>query len=105
MMGNSQQAPQVEGLGAVGAVPRSRGLRETWRSIPESFRATIPLLLAIIALGAYTASRSSVFLSQGNFEIVLQQISVLGLISVGMTMLMIAGLIDLSVGALASFIS
>jgi len=83
---------------------RSR-LQTSVQMVPDSILTTVPLLLAIIALGAYTAVESSIFLSRPNLENILQQISVLGLISAGMTLLMVAGLLDLSVGSLASFIS
>jgi len=75
-----------------------------WRP-SETVLRTIPLLLAIIALGIYTSANSPFFLTKQNMYNILQQISVLGLISIGMTLLMIAGLLDLSVGALASFIT
>ncbi|MGH2747989.1 MAG: ABC transporter permease [Actinomycetota bacterium] len=80
-------------------------LRHSIRRLPESVVTTLPLLAAILGLGAYTASKSDVFLSQANLQNLFEQISVLGLVTVGMTLLMVAGLLDLSVGALASFIA
>ena len=75
------------------------------RRIPESVKATGPLLFAIVALGAYASFKSPFFLTEQNLENILQQISILGLITMGMTFLMIAGLLDLSVGALAALVS
>jgi ribose/xylose/arabinose/galactoside ABC-type transport system permease subunit len=75
------------------------------KRIPESVRATGPLLFAIVALGAYASFKSPFFLTQQNLENILQQISILGLIAIGSTFLMIAGLLDLSVGALAALVS
>jgi ribose/xylose/arabinose/galactoside ABC-type transport system permease subunit len=82
-----------------------RALRHSIRRLPESVLTTLPLLAAIVGLGVYTASKSDVFLSQANLQNLFEQISVLGLVTVGMTLLMVAGLLDLSVGALASFIA
>lgn len=75
------------------------------KRIPESVRATGPLLFAIVALGTYASIKSPFFLTEQNLENILQQISILGLIAIGSTFLMIAGLLDLSVGALAALVS
>jgi len=82
-----------------------QGVMGIWSRIPDSLRGTVPVIVAIIALGTYTASQTPLFLTQTNLRNILQQSSVLGLIAVGMTALMIAGLMDLSVGTMASFIS
>jgi ribose/xylose/arabinose/galactoside ABC-type transport system permease subunit len=79
--------------------------RKRERRIPESVKATGPLLFAIVALGVYASLKSPFFLTEQNLENILQQISILGLITMGMTFLMIAGLLDLSVGALAALVS
>lgn len=71
----------------------------------ESLVVLLPVLVAIVGLGAYTATQSSVFLTWSNFVAILTQVSALGIIAVGMTLLMVAGLLDVSVGAAASFIS
>jgi ribose/xylose/arabinose/galactoside ABC-type transport system permease subunit len=74
------------------------------RRLPDSVVVTIPLVIAIVALGAYTASREEVFLTWDNFQAILVQVAALGVLSVGMTLLMVAGQLDLSVGAAATFI-
>ena len=78
--------------------------RRTGLRISESFKTTLPLLAGIVLLGAYAAIKSPVFLTEQNLQNILQQISVLGIIAMGMTFLMIAGLLDLSVGALAALV-
>jgi ribose transport system permease protein len=60
------------------------------------------IILVLIALIIILAIASPVFLSARNIRNVLQQISTLGILSMGMTVLMISGGIDLSVGACIS---
>jgi ribose transport system permease protein len=97
MSATQSTAPSSEGAPVTGQRPRRR--------LPESIATTGPLLVAILGLGAYTATRSDLFLTQRNLENILQQSSVLGLLTVGMTLLMIAGLLDLSVGSATAFVS
>lgn len=59
------------------------------------------LILLIIVLGI----SSPVFLSERNIRNILQQISTLGILSMGMTILMISGGIDLSVGSSISVVA
>jgi len=61
-------------------------------------------VIAIVGLGAYASTHSPFFLTHRNIDNLVQQISVLGVIAVGMTFLMVAGYLDLSVGTLASLI-
>jgi ribose/xylose/arabinose/galactoside ABC-type transport system permease subunit len=65
-----------------------------------SFVIVIALLQVFISGGKYPT-----FLSPVNLLNILQQVSVPGIVAVGMTMVMIAGGIDLSVGMLASLVS
>jgi ribose transport system permease protein len=60
------------------------------------------IILVLVALIIIMAIASPVFLSARNIRNVLQQISTLGILSMGMTILMISGGIDLSVGACIS---
>ena len=68
----------------------------------ENVRTYAPLLAAIIGLGGYASLRSSLFLTGDNLRVLLESVSVLGLITVGMTLLLVAGQLDLSVGASAA---
>jgi ribose/xylose/arabinose/galactoside ABC-type transport system permease subunit len=73
--------------------------------VSDSVKSMIPLLVAIIGLGIYSTTHSHFFLTRQNMENLGEQISILGVLSVGMTFLMVAGYLDLSVGALTSLIS
>lgn len=61
------------------------------------------LVLIIIALGIVTAIVNPKFLSVGNVRGVLGQIATLGLISAGVTVLIISGNFDISIGAIIGF--
>lgn len=65
----------------------------------DNVRTYVPLLLAIVALVIYASSRTDLFLTARNIRVLLDSVSVLGLLTVGMTLLLIAGQLDLSVGA------
>ncbi|QOL80954.1 ABC transporter permease [Pseudooceanicola spongiae] len=62
-------------------------------------------VLALIALIALGASLNSNFLSYGNVTNVLARSSFIGIIAVGMTFVITAGGIDLSVGSMAAFVA
>jgi ribose/xylose/arabinose/galactoside ABC-type transport system permease subunit len=79
--------------------------RSLWSRFPESLRPTIPLVIAIVVLGAVATSRSSDFLTTRNMQNLLEQVAVLGVLSVGATFLMAAGLLDLSVGSGATLVT
>ena len=67
----------------------------------------IAFVVIIVALQLITtgASQFPTFISPVNLLNIMQQIGVSGIIAVGMTMVMISGGIDLSVGMLASLVS
>lgn len=60
------------------------------------------LLLVLFAIAVFTGIVNPRFLSVQNFLNILLQISVLGVVSLGATILLIAGNLDLSVGSLLS---
>ncbi|MBO4223935.1 ABC transporter permease [Bradyrhizobium neotropicale] len=64
-----------------------------------SWRAEIGVGIALAALIIYFSATASNFLTVANFATLLTQTSVVAMIAVGMTMVIIAGEIDLSVGA------
>jgi ribose/xylose/arabinose/galactoside ABC-type transport system permease subunit len=66
-------------------------------------RARLALIGVIVALTIVTATQSSVFFTWTNFEHILIQISIVGILAVGTTMLMVSGGIDLSIGSNLSF--
>jgi ribose/xylose/arabinose/galactoside ABC-type transport system permease subunit len=87
-------------------VPASADFRRSAiRMVPEPVRRSLPLLATIIAVGIFSASQSEKFLTTVNLQNILAQGSVLGLLTVGMTILMMAGLLDLSVGTLTSLVA
>ncbi len=64
--------------------------------------ALVALGLVLLVISVFTATQSDVFLTVGNLRNVLLQSSVLAIVACGMTMLMVSGGIDLSVGSLMS---
>jgi ribose transport system permease protein len=60
----------------------------------------IVLVLVIVAIAAFFASQSDTFLSAGNISNILLQSSAIAIAAVGMTFVISAGWIDLSVGSL-----
>jgi ribose transport system permease protein len=81
-----------------------RGLRERVR-YSENLWTYVPLLAAIVGLSIYASANSDLYLTSDNIEVLLNSVAVLGLITVGMTLIMVAGQLDLSVGALATLAS
>ncbi|HEY8446947.1 MAG TPA: ABC transporter permease [Thermomicrobiales bacterium] len=62
------------------------------------------LLLCIVALFLYLANRSPVFWTERNIGTLLTQISMVAITAIGMTLLIIAREVDLSVGSMQAFI-
>jgi ribose/xylose/arabinose/galactoside ABC-type transport system permease subunit len=81
------------------------GEGRTVRSTLAGHRSEAVLGLVLLAIGAFATTQSDVFLTWGNWKTVLIQASFVGILSCGMTVLMVAGAIDLSVGAGVSFAS
>lgn len=63
------------------------------------------MLIALIVLSIAFALTSDVFFSRGNIINILRQVSIMGILSVGTTMVMITGGIDLSVGSVVGVAS
>jgi len=63
----------------------------------------LPILLYIIIMMVVFSSSISGFLALKNFENISRQITAIGIVSVGMTLVILTGGIDLSVGAMLSF--
>lgn len=62
------------------------------------------LFLIVLLLCIFLSLRSPVFLTQRNISVLLSQISMTAISAVGMTLLLIAGEVDLSVGSAQAFI-
>ena len=59
------------------------------------------LLAALILLCAFFTTRSSNFLTHSNFNVILLQVAIVGLVAVPGAMLVLSGYVDLSVGSVA----
>jgi len=63
----------------------------------------IPLLIFILVLSLFFAFTIEGFMTLKNFEVISRQITTIGIVSIGMTLVLVTGGIDLSVGAMLSF--
>jgi ribose/xylose/arabinose/galactoside ABC-type transport system permease subunit len=74
-------------------------MREKWKRILKTIQGKYIMELVLLALCVVLASIAPRFLTAGNFFNVLRNISMKGIIAFGMTIVIIAGEIDLSVGS------
>jgi ribose transport system permease protein len=88
---------------SVESVAPSRRARRLARSLIKN--RSSGMAVALIVLCAYGAVSSGQFLSAGNALNVAQQISIVGIMAVGMTFVIVAGDIDLSVGSIYALAS
>ena len=73
-------------------------------SVQRAFQVReLPILLYVFLMIAVFSSIINGFFSLQNFEIISRQISTIGIVSIGMTLIILSGGIDLSVGAMLSF--
>jgi len=78
--------------------------RRFWAKITQSdLVINNILMIALLILGSYFAINSKAFFSLSNFEIILTNYAAIGVIAAVMTLLMIAGHVDLSVGSNVAF--
>jgi ribose transport system permease protein len=63
-----------------------------------------PLLIVNVALWIFLAQRSDVFTTQRNIGVLLSSVSMVTITAIGMTLLIIAREVDLSVGSMQAFI-
>ena len=62
------------------------------------------LFLAVVVLWIFLTFRSDVFLTERNVGVLLSQVSMVAITAMGMTLLLIAGEVDLSVGSMQAFV-
>jgi len=74
----------------------------TWSGLRVWLRRSV-LSLVLVGLCLFLATRTPTFLTPDNLLNVLRNVSVPGIIALGMTMVIIAGEIDLSVGSMVAF--
>lgn len=72
--------------------------KTTW--LRRSLTAFGPLVGLALVCALFAALRPETFISRDNFAIILQQTAVIGISALGMTLIIIAGGIDLSVGSI-----
>ena len=60
-------------------------------------------LVGVLRLAASRSKGTNIFLSPGNLRDVLRQVSITGIVAIGMTLVILTGGIDLSVGSLLAF--
>jgi len=75
--------------------------RFNWR--PGVMRSISGPLIGLVALCIFFSLKTEVFFSMGNLLNILDQITVLGILAVGMTLVIVTGGIDLSVGSALAF--
>lgn len=85
----------------------SRGLVPAFQSqdfgaFLRAHRSKLALLSVIALIVVITSSASDVFFTWQNFENILVQVSIVGILACGTTMLMVSGGIDLSIGSAVS---
>jgi ribose transport system permease protein len=95
------------GGGAVPQEPRtaggvSAGLRGRWANVEVRNLGLVAVLAVLVVVGTLT---SDTFLTQANIENILVSSSVIGVVTVGVTLVIIGGGIDLSVGAIVALAS
>lgn len=89
--------------GTPAAPGAGKGVRR--QSTTQTFwRTVVPLVLAIVVLSVYSNSENPAFMTSANWQNILSQVCVLGILAAGQTFLVIGGQMDLSVGSFVSFI-
>ena len=76
--------------------------RGAWAAVLAKLAPLIGLALVVTL---FSALRYDTFFTLGNFELILRQTAVVGIAALGMTMIIIAGGIDLSVGSAIALVS
>jgi ribose transport system permease protein len=89
-------------VSAVTSDPRRTAARRAIRQTPVSLLVVVGLLVLLLAIGVIASPR---FASLNNFLNIFQQSAALGFVSLGQTIVVLTGGIDLSVGATISLTS
>ena len=95
------------GGGAVPQEPRtaggvSAGLRGRWAGVEVRNLGLVAVLAVLAVVGTLTSEN---FLTRNNLQLILVSSSIIGVVTVGVTLVIIGGGIDLSVGALVALAS
>lgn len=91
--------PSKESGSAVSAVSGSGNNAAEMLGKLRAHRSRLALIVVIVIVGIIGASGSDAFLTWNNFTNVLMQVSIVGILACGTTMLMVSGGMDLSIGS------
>ncbi len=92
----------VRSVSSVGSPPSGQSsLQNILRRLFGSQEGVLFFIVAVLWL--YLSSRSAVFFTERNIGVMLSQVSMIAITGAGMTMLMIAREVDLSVGSMQAF--
>ncbi len=87
-----------------GAVPSTstagRTIIPSW--LNDDSLTTVSLIISFVLLCLVFAWQTDTFLTLNNFENIFKQLAVVGIASIGMTLVLVAGGVDLSVGSVAA---
>ncbi len=87
-------------------VERPSGASSTGSSIAQRLLASPEgyLFVCVVLVWVFLATKSAVFLTERNIGVLLSQVALIAVTGFGMTLLMIAGEVDLSVGSMQAFV-
>lgn len=100
-MASTSESTTVESL----QPPKSGRKMRSDAGWQAELRRLAPVIVAIIAVAAFATVRSDTFLTVTNIQNLFQQIAVLGVVTIGTSLLMIGGKIDLAIGSAVSLVS
>jgi ribose transport system permease protein len=76
----------------------------TWHWL-ERHRALGPLVALVVLYGVFAAAQPETFATLGNLRTMVRQTSVVGMGALGMTLVIVLGGIDLSIGSIVAFVT
>ena len=76
----------------------------TWHWL-ERHRAVGPLVALVVLYGVFAAAQPDTFATLGNLRTMVRQTSVVGMGALGMTLVIVLGGIDLSIGSIVAFVT
>ncbi|WP_433544277.1 ABC transporter permease (plasmid) [Streptomyces sp. CA-294286] len=97
------EASEVKPQDGIAPPPGQRGRRPLGLRLDLRNLSLLGVLAVLVVVGGIT--KPDQFLDTGNLQLVLTQASVIGVVTVGMTFVIISGGIDLSVGAIVALAS
>ena len=83
-------------------IAREQQAAQAGRNARDLLRAAIPFMAFVLLFVYFGVTETDRFLTRANMEIILQQSAVLAIVAFGMTLVIVAGSIDLSVGSVVA---